>query len=159
MLKACVHAQDTRAGVLVPLAGGLDGPDGLFSLPGQCIQLAMRRFEENFLGSHYPSLLRHRHCDSPDGCVCDRLRLCRFLDYRGQPAKLHHHRNCVPARRRGLVLPPLAQFANVCSAARLTWRRDEAGAGRNDFADSSSGCRREKRPTGSSCAVAKQRVA
>jgi hypothetical protein len=30
---ACVHAQDTRAGVLVPLAGSLDEPDWL-SLPG-----------------------------------------------------------------------------------------------------------------------------
>ena len=115
--------------VLVPLSGSLDEPDGLSLSTGKCIRRAMLRcalqgFKENFRGSHCPSLLRHRRRDSPDGYVCDRLRLCRCRDYRRQPAKLHHHRNSVPAHRRGLVLPPLAEFASVWSSARLTSRRE-----------------------------------
>src|SRR5690349_6518124 len=91
-----------------------------------CRSLLGKGFKENFGGSHYPSLLRHRRRDSPDGRVCDRLRFCRCRDYGRQSAKLNHRWNCVPARRRGLVLPPLAKFASVWSSPRLTSRRDHA---------------------------------
>ena len=123
---------------------------GCRSLPGSVrramLRCALQGFKENFRGSHCPSLLRHRRRDSPDGCVCDRLRPCRCRDYRRQPAKLHHHGSSVPARRRVLVLPPLAQFASFRSSPHLTSRREHGAvaahnsprlpcAAVNDFAD------------------------
>ena len=38
---------------------------------------------------------------------------CCRRDYRRQPARLHRRGNCVSARRRGLVFPPLAQFRSA----------------------------------------------